>query len=114
VYNVIGDEDKSHYSNILAHKDMLAEHPRSEDRVEAVRRMKPYWVAPSSYHWAKMNKVSRLGAEVVIANNNNHNNDDDEYYENTNEEAEEDMVVVNQYSDREDTGAEDTDAEDVS
>ncbi|KAH0578109.1 hypothetical protein H2248_012606 [Termitomyces sp. 'cryptogamus'] len=114
VYNVIGDEDKSHYSDILAHKDMLAEHPRSEDRVEAVRRMKPYWVAPSSYHWAKMNKESRLSAEVVIANNNNHNNDDNEYYENTNEEAEEDMVVVNQYSDREDTGTEDTDAEDVS
>ncbi|KAH0585669.1 hypothetical protein H2248_012631 [Termitomyces sp. 'cryptogamus'] len=114
VYNVIGDEDKSHYSDILAHKDMLAEHPRSEDRVEAVRQMKPYWVAPSSYHWAKMNKESCLGAEVVIVNNNNHNNDDDEYYENTNEEAEEDMVVVNQYLDREDTGAEDTDTEDVS
>ncbi|KNZ76551.1 hypothetical protein J132_09833 [Termitomyces sp. J132] len=113
VYNVIGDEDKSHYSNILAHKDMLAEHPRSEDRVEAVRRMKPYWVAPSLYHWAEMNKESRLGAKIVIANNNN-NNDDDEYYENTNEEAKEDMVVVNQYSDREDTGAEDTDTEDVS
>ncbi|KNZ81353.1 hypothetical protein J132_01267 [Termitomyces sp. J132] len=112
VYNVIGDEDKSHYSNILAHKDMLAEHPRSEDRDEAVRRMKPYWVAPSSYHWAKMNKESRLGAEVVIADNNN--NDDDEYYENTNEEAEEDLVVVNGYSDTEDAGAGDTDAEDVS
>ncbi|KAG5329844.1 hypothetical protein C0989_009257, partial [Termitomyces sp. Mn162] len=92
--------------------DMLAEHPQSEDQVKAVRWMKPYWVAPSSYHWAKMNKESRLGAEVVIADNNN--NDDNEYYENTNEEAEEDMVVVNQYSDTEDAGAEDTDAEDVS
>ncbi|KAH0585672.1 hypothetical protein H2248_008884 [Termitomyces sp. 'cryptogamus'] len=114
VYNVLGDEDNCHYSNILAHKDMLAEHPRSEDRVEAVRRMKPYWVAPSSYHWAKMNKESRLGAEVVNANNNNNDDNDDEYYQNTNEEAEDDMVVVNQYSDTEDAGAEDTDTEDAS
>ncbi|KNZ74036.1 hypothetical protein J132_08346 [Termitomyces sp. J132] len=85
----------------------LAEHPRPKDRVKVVRWMKPYWVAPS-YRRPKMNKESRLGAEVVIANNNNNNDDnDDEYYESTNEEAEEDMVAVNQYSDTEDAGAED-------
>ncbi|KAG6893777.1 hypothetical protein C0992_008675, partial [Termitomyces sp. T32_za158] len=61
-YNVVGE---SSYSILLAHKDMLAEHPRQGQFLEAVRRMKPYWTAKSSYHWASMKNGSRLDLPVV-------------------------------------------------
>ncbi|KAG6877960.1 hypothetical protein C0993_001578 [Termitomyces sp. T159_Od127] len=62
VYNVV---DRVSYSSLLVHKDMLAEHPRHGKYLDAIRRMKPYWVAESSYYWAEMKKGSRLGAHVI-------------------------------------------------
>ncbi|KAG6884706.1 hypothetical protein C0992_005894, partial [Termitomyces sp. T32_za158] len=59
VYNVVGEGS---YSSLLAHTDMLAEHPRPGKYLDASRCMKPYWMANSSYHWGRMMNGSRLGA----------------------------------------------------
>ncbi|KAG6883319.1 hypothetical protein C0992_009084, partial [Termitomyces sp. T32_za158] len=50
---------------LLAHKDMLAEHPREDGYLEAIMKMKPYWKAGPSYDWAEMKKGSRLGADTI-------------------------------------------------
>ncbi|KAG6893382.1 hypothetical protein C0992_010224, partial [Termitomyces sp. T32_za158] len=62
VYNVVGTES---YSDLLAPKDMLAEHPRKGTYFDAIMQMKPYWKADSSYGWAEMENGSRLGANMI-------------------------------------------------
>ncbi|KAG6898440.1 hypothetical protein C0993_006864, partial [Termitomyces sp. T159_Od127] len=62
VYNVIDDFS---YSILLENKDILAEHPLSGPYLDAIRRMKPYWVSKSSYSWATVENRSRLGANVT-------------------------------------------------
>ncbi|KAG6900092.1 hypothetical protein C0993_002940 [Termitomyces sp. T159_Od127] len=62
VYNVIGEVS---YTSLLAHKDMLAEHPRCGKYLDAIRRMKPYWAAKSSYDWAEMKDDNCLGAHAI-------------------------------------------------
>ncbi|KAG6858150.1 hypothetical protein C0995_002249 [Termitomyces sp. Mi166 len=99
VYNVIGEVS---YSTLLAHKDILAEHPRDGGYLDAIRRMKPYWVTDSSYHWATMRNESRLGASVVPYDEGEANDSDVEMYydsedEDEDEEDENEEVKVNEY-----------------
>ncbi|KAG6915651.1 hypothetical protein DXG01_010615 [Tephrocybe rancida] len=64
VYQVI-DSSGNTYKSLLAHKDLLAEHPRKDhDNLKAVMQMKPYWKESVSYDWATMSAESRLGAPV--------------------------------------------------
>ncbi|KAG6876425.1 hypothetical protein C0993_003224 [Termitomyces sp. T159_Od127] len=62
VYNVIGEVS---YSSLLAHKNMLTEHPRCGKYLDAIRHMKPYWKAKLSYDWVGIKDGNRLGANVV-------------------------------------------------
>jgi hypothetical protein len=55
VYKVIGSDpsEKAKFAFLLAHRDFLAEHPRTTKMsIKAVRRMKPFWAAGEDcYHW---------------------------------------------------------------
>jgi hypothetical protein len=53
VYRVISRSDRNVYKLLLAHRDLLDEHPRTDDKsLHAVRKMKPFWSAGAGcYHW---------------------------------------------------------------
>ncbi|KAG6852061.1 hypothetical protein C0995_007767, partial [Termitomyces sp. Mi166 len=83
--------------------DILAEHPRDGKYLDAIRRMKPYWVTDSSYHWATMRNESRLGASVVPYNEDegnigvNDNSDVEMNDDSEDEDENKENVEVNEY-----------------
>ncbi|KAG6805637.1 hypothetical protein H0H87_003915, partial [Tephrocybe sp. NHM501043] len=64
VYGVMSGESRHHYEALLAHKDLLAEHPRTGQMfLDAVQNMKPFFKKDVSYGWAFADN-SRIGASL--------------------------------------------------
>jgi len=57
VYRVIPSGQREIYQGLLASHSLLAEHPRqSEDHLDAVLQMKPFWTE-ESFRWAKSSDI---------------------------------------------------------
>ncbi len=64
VYNVIMDDERDVYNNLLASHDIFDEHPRQDTKcLDAIRELKPSWKSGSAFYgWAEPTKgESRIG-----------------------------------------------------
>ncbi|KAG6894935.1 hypothetical protein C0992_003901 [Termitomyces sp. T32_za158] len=88
--------------SLLAHKDMLAEHPREDVYLEAIMKMKPYWKAGPSYDWAEVKKGSRLSADTIKRSKRVEKLDFGNKYTVDDSENRPEGVSVNEYHDEDD------------
>lgn len=66
VYNVIGVDEKDTYARLLASRDLLDEHPRQDEFLDAIRQQKPFWNRGEPfYDWTQPESGSSIRANAT-------------------------------------------------